>query len=104
MNNLTLALESAWKVLLIGVLIGAGLPAVFALGIRSMAFGTGGDAAAHAAGTAGPRPHPIGRIGAIACFTVVLLGVALGITFIVATGFGKELSFEHVYPTLVSKD
>ncbi|MBB2941234.1 hypothetical protein FB565_000938 [Actinoplanes lutulentus] len=104
MNNLTLALDSAWKVLLIGILIGAGLPAIFAFGIRSMAYGTGGDAEVHATGSAGPRPHPAGRIGAAACFGVVLLGVALGITFIVATGFGKELSFEHVYPTLVSKD
>jgi hypothetical protein len=33
----------------------------------------------------------------------VVLGVVLGITFIVATGFGKALSFEHVYPTIVSK-
>jgi len=25
-----------------------------------------------------------------------------GITYIVATGFGKALSFEHIYPTIVS--
>ena len=32
------------QVLLIGVLIGAGLPAIFALGVRSLAYGAGGDA------------------------------------------------------------
>jgi hypothetical protein len=25
------------------------------------------------------------------------------LTFIIATGFGKELSFEHIYPTIQSK-
>jgi hypothetical protein len=34
---------------------------------------------------------------------VVLLGILLGIAFIVAGGFGKALSFEHVYPTIVAK-
>ena len=34
---------------------------------------------------------------------MVVLGVALGITIIVASGFGKAVSFEHVYPTIVSK-
>ena len=44
-----------------------------------------------------------GRVLAALCFAVVLAGVALGITFIVASGFGYALSFEHVYPTLVEK-
>ncbi|MEU4691546.1 hypothetical protein [Actinoplanes sp. NPDC023714] len=87
MDNLTLALDAVWRILLAGLLLGAGLPAIFALGVRSLAHG----------GTAG-------RAGGYASFTIVLLAVALGITFIVATGFGRELSFEHVYPTLVSKD
>ena len=34
---------------------------------------------------------------------MVLLGVALGITIIVASGFGKAVSFDHIYPTIVSK-
>lgn len=84
MDTLTLALDSAAKVLLAGLLIGAGLPAVFALGIRALAS----------------RARPAGYL----CFAVVVFGVALGITFIVGTGLGRELSFEHVYPTLVSKD
>ncbi|BBH67351.1 hypothetical protein ACTI_40360 [Actinoplanes sp. OR16] len=87
MDNLTLALDAVWRILLAGLLIGAGLPALFALGIRSLAHG-----------------GPTGRAGGYVSFSIVLLAVALGITFIVATGSGKELSFEHIYPTLVSKD
>ncbi|CAM3766408.1 hypothetical protein [Nocardioides zeicaulis] len=98
MNNLGYALDGAWQVLLAGLVLGAGLPAVFALGIRSAAWGTGG-----AAEVDGGTPHPAGRALALLCFAVVLAGVALGITFIVASGFGRELSFAHVYPTLVEK-
>ncbi len=98
MNNLTFALEGAWKVLLAGLVLGAGIPAVFAMGIRSLAYGTGGSAEVD-----GGAPHPIGRTLAAVCFAVVATGVILGITFIVASGFGKALSFENVYPMLVDK-
>ena len=92
MHNLGFALDGAWRVLLAGLLLGAGLPVLFALGIRSLAWSA-----------AGPVPRPAGRAAGYALFAVVILGVLLGITFIVASGFGKALSFEHVYPTIVSK-
>lgn len=98
MNNIGLAFDGAWKVLVAGVLLGAGLQAIFALGIRALAYGAGGDAEVdHEAG------HPIGKVLAILCFALVVIGIALGITYIVATGFGKTLSFQNFYPTLVSK-
>ena len=98
MSNLGFALEGAWKVLLAGLILGAGLPAVFALGIRSMAFGAGGDAEVdHAA------PHPVGRLVAYVLFAIVVLVALLGITYIVAGGFGKTISFDHVYPAIVDK-
>jgi hypothetical protein len=98
MNNIGLAFDGAWRVLLTGLLLGAGLPAVFAIGIRALAYGAGGDAEVdHQAG------HPVGRVLAILCFALVLVGIALGITFVVASGFGKALSFQHIYPTLVNK-
>jgi hypothetical protein len=102
MHNVTLALEGAWKVLFAGLILGAGLPAVFAVGVRSMAFGQGGDAEVHGAG-AGPAAHPIGRVLAVLCFALVIAAVALGITYVVATGFGRTLTFTHVYPTIVPK-
>jgi len=96
MHNFGFALEGAWKVLVAGLILGAGLPTLFALGVRSLAYGAGGSAS-------GAPARPIGTLLGWACFAVVLLGVALGITFIVAGGFGKALSFEHIYPTVVDK-
>lgn len=103
MHNFTLAFSGAWKVLVASLILGAGLPALFALGIRSLAWGAGGDAEVHAAGVAGPRANPIGTVLGWVLFLIVLAGVVLGITFIVVTGFGKHLSFEHIYPTIESK-
>ncbi|WP_250002694.1 hypothetical protein [Actinoplanes sp. M2I2] len=94
MSNLGFALEGAWKVLLAGLILGAGLPVLFALGIRSLAAGAGG-------GTAAPRPT--GKVVAYALFAIVVLGVLLGLTVIVASGFGKTISFDQVYPAIVDK-
>ncbi len=44
MHNIALALGGAWKVLAVGLLLGAGLPALFAVGIPANAAGAGGDA------------------------------------------------------------
>ena len=98
-DNLTFAVEAAWKVLLVGLVLGAGLPMVFAMGVRSLAWGAGGAAEVAVAA----KPHPIGRAVAVACFAVVLAGIALGLTIILAAGQGKVVSFDHVYPTIVDK-
>jgi hypothetical protein len=98
MNNVTLALDGAWKVLVTSLLLGAGLPIVFALGVRARAFAAGGDAEVD-----GGRARPFGNVLAVVCFVLVLLGIALGITIVVASGFGKAVSFEHIFPTIVSK-
>jgi hypothetical protein len=103
MHNLGFALEGAWQVLVAGLILGAGLPTLFALGIRSLAYGAGGDAEVHETGVTGPTPHPIGTVLGWVLFAIVLLVVLLGITFIVASGFGKALSFEHIIPTIVDK-
>jgi hypothetical protein len=103
MHNVGFALEGAWKVLLAGLILGAGLPTLFALGLRSLAYGAGGEAEAHGSGVSGPSPRLIGTVVGWVLFAVVLAGVLLGITFIVASGFGKALSFEHIYPTIVNK-
>jgi hypothetical protein len=94
---LELFAQTAWKVVLAGLVLGAGLPAVFALGVRFSAAGAGGSTGA----ATGPRTGYRGL--AVLCFVVVALAVGLGITAVVASGFGKMLSFDHVYPTLVDK-
>lgn len=90
--------SSLGSVLLFGLLLGAGLPAVFALGIRFMAAGAGGGAEIdHAA------PRPLSRAAGVVCFAIVAGAVVLGITVIVSSGFGYRVSFEHVIPLLEKK-
>ena len=98
MHNVELALEASWEILLWSLLLGAGLPVVFALGIRSLAWGAGSSGRPE-----DHSPHVLARAVASLCFAVVLAAVALAITFIVASGFGKTLDFEHVVPTLTEK-
>ena len=102
MHNLGFALEGAWKVLLAGLLLGTGLPALFALGVRSLAYGAG-DADVPGSGVASPARSAIGKGIAVVLFAVVVLAILLGIAYIVAGGFGKTLSFEHVIPAIVDK-
>ncbi|WP_432562504.1 hypothetical protein [Kineococcus sp. SYSU DK003] len=97
-QNLVLVGEALWKILLLALVLGAGVPVLFSAGVRAMAFGAGGDAE-----TSHEPGHPVGRVLAVACFAVCLLVVALGIAYVVASGFGKALSFEHVHPTIVDK-
>ena len=98
MSNVTLALQGAGKVLALSLLLGAGLPMIFGLGVRFLALGAGGDAAVDHA-----QPKRLGTVLAVLCFLLVLAGVAVGITIVVASGFGKAVSFEHIYPVLVNK-
>ena len=90
------------QIALAAVVLGAGLPALFALGIRASAWGRGGGAEVAADGGEHP-PHPLGRALSTAVFAVVMLVALLGVGFVVASGYGKALSFEHVYPTVVDR-
>ena len=85
MDIVTKALDALWQVALAGVLLGAGLPALFALGVRSLninrVVAVGGSDATSV-------PSAAGRAGAVLCFTVCALAVLFGIVVIV---FGKQL-------------
>lgn len=98
---LALLATAAGKVLAISLLVGAGLPALFALGVRSMASGAG--RAAETAETDRPPGHSAGKVLGIALFAVVLFFVGTGIAIVVASGLGQSVSFEHLYPTFVPK-
>jgi hypothetical protein len=81
MNN-WVNLPALWRIVVIGLLAGAGLPAIFAIGLRALA--TGPNTA-----TAGPDDErvvggsPLGIGIAAICFAVVLAAIAWGIYFIV---------------------
>lgn len=95
---LKLFFDDIVMVLLVGIVIGAGLPAIFAVGIRSLAYGTGGDAeVTHEAG------HPIGKLVGYLCFAIVLAVIAMGITIVVSGGFGYTVDFSHVIPAFHKK-
>jgi len=94
---LELFAQTAWKVVLAGLVLGAGLPAMFALGVRFSAGGPGGSTDA----TGGVRGGY--RALSVLCFAIVALAVSLGILVVVASGLGKMVSFDHLYPVLVDK-
>lgn len=71
MSQVLAALDAIWKVLLVGLLLGAGLPALFSVGVRQQAHGR--------------------RALAAAAYTVVGAAVVLGIAGIVAHGLGVKL-------------
>ena len=97
----SLFLKDAWTVLIYSVLLGAGLPVVYAVGVRALALGQTGEGVATDGVPA--RRSPLGVTLATICFAVVVLAVAVGLLFIIASGHGDKLSFEHGYPTFVPK-
>lgn len=96
---LALFFAAAGQVALVAVLLGAGLPALFAVGVRS--FAVAGNSAD--AGRSGGVPVPVLRSFGVLCFAIVITAVAIGLTIIIATGFGQQVSFEHIIPTFVEK-
>ncbi len=66
-----------WKVLSVGILLGAGLPAIFAIGmhLQSPASSDGVSVAI--------RPAAVRRIAGIACFALVIAAVAFGLAVLV---------------------
>jgi hypothetical protein len=97
----SLFLHDIWKVLIYSLVLGAGLPVVYALGVRASALGTVGADGMEAATVR--RRHVLGRTVAGICFAVVLAGIGLGLAYIWASGHGEQLSFDHVFPTFVPK-
>jgi hypothetical protein len=78
-------LEALWKIIVVGLLAGAGLPALFAVGIRALSMPGGGRSPA--ATTTDGHTVGGGALGiaiAVVCFTIVLAAVAMGIYTIVA--------------------
>lgn len=73
------------QVTLVGIVLGAGLPALFALGMKSLGAGrtVSADGSTFVSGPTLP-----GKVGAAVCFSVVVAAALFGIVIIV---FGKQM-------------
>ncbi|WP_024795175.1 hypothetical protein [Tomitella biformata] len=84
MNLIGSTANSLWQVIAVGLLLGAGLPALFAIGLRSMYGGALGVDEYGETTTA--RPTVARMAVAYSCFAVVVGVVAAGIVLIVVNG------------------
>lgn len=80
-------LTALWKIVVFGLAAGAGLPALFAIGLRMLnpraqVAGSGPAADAEAAPVV-MTANPLGIAAAVICFAVVLSAIGWGIDFIV---------------------
>ncbi|MFC7449229.1 hypothetical protein [Rhodococcus daqingensis] len=76
MDLLSKTVDSLWQVVVVGLLLGAGLPAIFALGLRAL------DSRPAADSTTTATRKPLGLIAAVTCFAVVVIAIITGILFI----------------------
>lgn len=102
MSQLLAALDAGWRILVVAILLGALLPTLFGVGLRALAWGTGGEAEIHADGVL-PKPHPVGRVIAGLIFALVIVVVLLGLSYILAHGLGWQITFNGLLPVIVPK-
>lgn len=103
MEALRLLADESLRVLVVGLVLGAGVPAVFALGIRALAIGSEG-AGHHDATEDTMHGSMVGKALAAICFLIVAYAIVTGILVIIGSGLDKEVSFEHVIPLLTDKE
>lgn len=88
--NSWINLTALWKIVVLGLAAGAGLPALFAIGLlalnpRQPAAASGAGAADGQAQEAVGTASPLGVAAAVLCFAVVLSAIGWGIDFIVSS-------------------
>ena len=101
MNTLTHTLTGGWNVLYTSLIFGAGMPIIYALAMRARM--TGATVTVDADGKQHVHPTLLGNAVAALLIVIIVGIVALGITLIAASGFGKAVSFETIIPTIVDK-
>lgn len=89
MDIILKTVNALWQVIAVGLLLGAGLPALFSLGMRSLEVGRVPAAAGVTTSSAdGTVASTGGKVGAGICFGLCVLAVLFGIVVII---FGKQL-------------
>jgi hypothetical protein len=82
--NSWIDLHALWEIVVVGLLAGAGLPALFAIGVRALgAPGKGHVSVSQDEVVGGSRA---GIAVAALCFLIVLAAIGYGIYIIVSTG------------------
>lgn len=84
MTTMSSTVNSLWQVIVVGLLLGAGLPTLFALGLRSLYGGPLGVDENGTTTTA--QPTIVRKAIAYSCFAVVVSVVVAGIVLIVVNG------------------
>jgi hypothetical protein len=91
--NSWIDLHALWKIVVVGLLAGAGLPMLFGIGLRALnsvpngSVPKGGGASTQTAGATDEHVYggnPVGLVIAVICFAVVLAAIGWGINSIVA--------------------
>ncbi|MFC5890619.1 hypothetical protein RMN57_00150 [Kitasatospora sp. CM 4170] len=77
--NSWINLDALWRIAVVGLLTGAGLPALFAIGVRALNPPTGDGEAAAGRPAVGPLRYTVAGL----CFAVVLAAIGWGIYVIV---------------------
>jgi hypothetical protein len=80
--NSWINLHALWRIIVVGLLAGAGLPAIFAIGLRSLST-SGSDGATGS--TVAVARNPAGVAAAGVCFAIVLAAIGYGIYLIVSS-------------------
>ena len=84
-------LESIFTVLLVGLVLGAGLPAVFATGMLAYSFGAGGEEADHLVHKANPPLKYLGILLFLVVGFVIVTAVAWITRSTIIHHFGVDL-------------
>lgn len=91
-------LEATFKVLVIGLILGAGLPAIFATGLLAYSFGEGGEEADHAI----HKPNPPLKFVGILLFLLVGFVIITAVAWITRTTIIHHFGID-LFPMLPKK-
>lgn len=91
-------LESILKVLVVGLVLGAGLPAVFASGLVAYSFGAGGEEADHVM----HKPNPALKYFGILLFLLVGLIIITAVAWITRATIVHHFGID-LFPMLPKK-
>ena len=92
-------LHALWQIVVLGLVCGAGLPALFAVGlvalnlpgnrVQTAGAGGGGGGATESDDSRVYGGNPVGLVAACLCFAIVLGAIGYGIYLIVASSHGS---------------